>query len=164
MKYCDIMIWKFHHKSFPEKKTQIEEYDIWKISTPLFWKRKFKIRHRSTLRYKMPFWYLIRGIETCLHAKGFVVPMGGTIVYRTFSNYNELCTKYHILSLFSIKVIVIQQNVSCFQIVSIMYWQYILISLRMRRLHFSLSYVGQVCIIKRPSSFIISTLRGSLIN
>ena len=120
---------------------------------PLIGKRKFKIRHRSTLRYKMPFWYLIRVIQTRLHAKGFVVPMGGTIVYRTLSNYNELCTQYHILSLFSIKVIVIQQKVSCFQIVNIMYWQYILISLRMRRLHFSLLYVGQVCIIKRPSSF-----------
>ena len=103
----------------------------------------------------MPFWYLIWLIQTRLHAKGFVVPQGGTIVYRIFSNYNELCTKYHILSLFSIKVIVIQQKVSCLQIVSIMYWQYILISPRMRRLHFSLSYVGQVCNIKRPSSFTI---------
>ena len=51
----------------------------------------------------MPFSYLIRVIQTRLHAKGFVVPMGGTIVYRTFSNYNELCTKYHILSLFFYK-------------------------------------------------------------
>ena len=43
------------------------------------------------------------GPKTRLHAKGFVVPMGGTIVYRTFSNYNELCTKYHLLSMFFYK-------------------------------------------------------------
>ena len=143
----------FTIKISPKKIIPIEENYNWKISIPLIWKRKFKIWHRSTLRYKMPFWHLIRVIKTRLHAKGFIVPMGGTIVYRTFSNYNELCTKCHLLSIFSIKVIVIQQKVACFQIVSIMYWQYILISLRMRRLHFSLSYVGQVCIIKQPSSF-----------
>ena len=148
MKYCDIIIRKFHYKSFPEKNNT--NWGIWQLKDihPLIWKRKFKIRHRSTLRYKMPFWHIIQVIQTRLHAKGFVVPMGGTIVYRTFSNYNELCTKYHLLSFFfSIKVVVIQQKVSCFQRVSIMYWHYILISLRMRRLHFSLSYVGQVCII-----------------
>ena len=100
MKYCDVIIWPFHHKSFPEKIIPTEEYDNWKISTPLIWRRKFKIRHHSTPRYKMPFWYLIRVVQTHLYAKGFVVPMGGTIVYRTFSNYNELCTKYHFLSIF----------------------------------------------------------------
>ena len=98
----------------------------------------------------MSFWYLIWVLQTHLHAKGFVVPMGGTKVYRTFSNYNAQNITFY--QSFSIKVIVIQQKVSCFQIVSIVYWQYKLISLRMRRLHFSLSYVGQVCIIKRPSS------------
>ena len=55
--------------------------------------------------------------------------------------------------LFSIKVVVLQQKESCFQIVGIMYWQYILIPFRMRRLHLSLLYVGHCCIIKRPSSF-----------
>ena len=150
MKYCDIIIWKFQHKSFPEKNHR----GIWQLKdiNPLIWKRKFKIWHSSTLRYKMPFWHLIRVIKTRLHAKGFVIPMGGKIVYRTFSNYNELCTKYHLLSIFSVHVIVIQQKMACFQKVSIMYWQYILISL-MQRLHFSLSYIGQVCIINGPSSF-----------
>ena len=121
---------------------------------PPFLKRKFKIRHRSNPRYKMPFWYLIRVVQTHLHAKGVVVPMVGTIVYKTFSNYNELCTKYHITfyQFFSIKVVVLQQKESCFQIVSIMYWQYILISLRMRRLHLSLLYVGHCCITNRPNS------------
>ena len=102
----------------------------------------------------MPFWYLIWVVQTHLHAKGFVVPMVGTIVYRTFSNYNELCTKYHLLSIFfSIKVVVFQQKESRFQIESIMYWQYILIAFRMGRLHLLLLYVGHCCIIKRPSSF-----------
>ena len=153
MKYCDIIIWSFHHKSFPEKRLPIEEYDSWKISTPLIWKRKFKMRNRSTPRYNMPFWHLIRVIQTQLYAKGFFVPMGGTLVYRTFSNYNELWTKYHLLSIFPIKVVVIQQKLSCFQIVSIMNWQYILILLIMRRLHLSSLYVGHVCIIKWPRSF-----------
>ena len=153
MKYCDIIIWQFHHKIFHEKILLIEEYDNWKTSTPLIWKRKFKIRHRSTPRYKMPFWYLIQVKQTQLYAKGFVVPMGGTLVYRTFSNYIELWTKYHLLSIFSIKVVVIQQKVSCFQIVSIMYWQYILILISMWRLHLSSLYVGHICIIKRPRSF-----------
>ena len=103
----------------------------------------------------MPFWHLNWVIQTHLHAKGFVVPKGGTIVYRTFSIYNELCTKYHLLSIFSIKVIVIQEKVTCFQIVSIMYWQYLLISRTMRRLHFSLSYVGQFCIKKKTEFLII---------
>ena len=126
---------------------------------PLFEKRKFKIRHRSTPRYKMPFWHLIWVIKTQLYAEGFVVPMGGTLVYRTFSNYNELWTKYHLLSFFfSIKVVVIQQKLSCFQIVSIMYWQYILILLIMRWPHLSSLYVGHVCIIKRPRSFTVMTL------
>ena len=125
---------------------------------PPFLKRKFKIRHRSNPRYKMPFWYLIRGIQAHFHAKGFVVPMVGTIVYRTFSNFNELCTKYHLLSIFfSIKVVVLQQKESCVQIVSIMYWLYILISFRMRRLHLLCLYVGHCCIIKRPSSKVWST-------
>ena len=87
----------------PKKILPIEEYDNWKISTPLFWKRKFKIRHRSNPRNKMPFRYLIRVVQTHLHAKGFVVPMVGTIVYRTFYNYNELCTKNHLLSIFFYK-------------------------------------------------------------
>ena len=105
-------------------------------------------------RYEMSFWHLIRAMQTQLHAKGFVLPMDGTIVYRTFSiNYNELCTKCHLLSFFSIKV-VFQRKVSCVQIVSIMYWKYILISLRMQRLHLSLLYVGYICIIKRPNSFV----------
>ena len=73
-------------------------------------------------------------------------------------NYAQNITFYQC---FSIKVIVIQQKVSCFQIVSIVYLQYKLISLRMQRLHFLLSYVGQVCIIKRPSSFMT---RGKLLN
>ena len=153
MKYCDIIIWPFHHKGFPGKILPIEE--IWQLKdiNPLFWKIKLKIRHRSQHRYKMPFWYFIRVVQTHLHAKGFVVPMVGTIVYRTFSNYNELCTKYNLLSIFfSIKVVVLQQKETCFQIESIMYWQYILISLRMRRLHLSLLYVRHCCIIKRPSS------------
>ena len=156
-----MILWyeNFTIKVSPKNNIPMEKYDNWKIITPLIWKRKFKILHRSTLRYKMPFWYLIRVIQTRLHAKGFVVPMGGTIVFRTFSNYNELCTKYRLLSFFfSIQVIVIQQKVSCFQIVSIMYWHYILISLRMQRLQFSLSYVGLVCIIKGPSSFGVSVL------
>ena len=122
---------------------------------PLIWKRQFKLRHRSTPRYKMPFWYLIQVIQTQLHAKGFVVPMGGTLVYRTFSNYIELWTKYHLLSIFFIKVVVIQQKMSCFQIVSIMYWQYILILISVWRLHLSSLYVGHICIIKRPRSFSI---------
>ena len=143
----------FTIKVSPKNILPIEEYDSWKISTPLIWKRKFKIRHRSTPRYKMPFWHLIRVIQTQLHAKWFVVPMGGTLVYRTFSNYNELWTKYHLLSIFSIKVVVIQQKLSCFQIVSITYWQYILILLIMRRLHLSSLYAGHVCIINRPRSF-----------
>ena len=153
MKYCDIKIWPFHHKSFPEKNNI--NRGIWQLKdiNPPFLMRKFKIRHRFTPRYKMPFWHLIRVIQTHLHGKGFVVPMVGTIVYRTFSNYNELCTKYHLLSFFSIKVVVIQQKESCFQIVNIIYWQYISISLGMRRLHLSLLYVGHVCIIKQPSSF-----------
>ena len=151
------MIWKYHHNSFPAKK--YTNRGIWQLKDintppPLIWKRKFKIRYGSTLRYKMLFWHLFRIIQTRLHAKGFVVPIGGTIVYRTFSNYNELCTKYHLLSMFFINVILIQQKVSCLQIVRIMHGQYILISLRTRRLHFSLSYIGQVCIIKRPCSFI----------
>ena len=43
-------------------------------------------------------------VQTHLYAKGFVVPMGGTIVYRTFSNYNELSTKYHLLSIFFLNI------------------------------------------------------------
>ena len=34
-----------------------------------------------------------------------------------------------------------------------MYWHYLLIPFRMRRLHLSLLNVGHYCIIKRPSSF-----------
>ena len=153
MKYCDIIIWPFHHKIFPEKILPIEEYDNWKTSTPLIWKRKFKIRHRSTPRYKMPFWYLIQVIQTQLYAKGFVVPMGGTIVYRTFSNYIELWTKYHLLSIFFYKSCrhptkgVMFSDSFC-----IMYWQYILILISMWRLHLSSLYVGHICIIKRPRS------------
>ena len=75
-------------------------------------------------------------------------------------NYAQNITFYQF---FSIKIIVIQQKVSCFQIFSILYWQYKLISLRMRQLHFSLSYVGQVCIIKRPSSFIHVKISNSLL-
>ena len=159
MKYCDIIIWPFHHKIFPEKILPIEEYNNWKTSTPLIWKRKFKIRHRSTPRYKMPFWYLIQVIQTQLYAKGFVVPMGGTLVYRTFSNYIELWTKYQFSS---IKVVVIQQKVSCFQIVSIMYWQYILILISMWRLRLSSLYVGHICIIIRPRSFDRSMTLGKI--
>ena len=48
------------------------------------------------------------------------------------------------INFFSIKVVVIQQKVSCFQIVSIMYSQYILILLIMRRLHLSSLYVGHL--------------------
>ena len=102
----NIVILLYDHftiKVSPEKILPIEEYDSWKISTPLIWKRKFKIRHRSTPRYKMPFWHFIRVIQTQLYAKGFVVPMGGTLVYRTFSNYNDLLTKYHLLSIFFYK-------------------------------------------------------------
>ena len=129
MKYCDVIIWPFHHKSFPVKNNT--NRGIWQLKdiNPLFWKRNFKIRHRSTPRYKMPFWYLIRVVQTHLHAKGFVVPMGGTIVYRTFSNYNELCTNNTFYHFFSKIVAVLRQKESCFQIVSIMYWQYILIYL-----------------------------------
>ena len=57
------------------------------------------------------------------------------------------------INFFSIKVVVIQQKVSCFQIVSIMYWQYSLILISMWRLHLSSLYVGHICIIKRPRSF-----------
>ena len=39
------------------------------------------------------------GSQKQLHAKGLVVPMAGTIFYGTFSNYNELCTKYQRLSI-----------------------------------------------------------------
>ena len=101
-KWNIVILWyeNFIIKVSPKNNIPIEKYDNWKIITPLIWKRKFKIRHRSTLRYKMPFWYLIRVIQTRLHAKGFVVPMGGTIVFITFSNYNELCTKYRLLSIF----------------------------------------------------------------
>ena len=63
---------------------------------------------------------------------------------------------------FSIKVVVLIQKESCFQIVSIMYWQYIWISFRMRRLHLSKLYVGHCCIIKRPSSFGILYFSGAL--
>ena len=98
-----ILLYKNVTIKVSPKKIPIEEYDNWKISTPLIWKRKFKIRNRSTLRYKMPFWHLIRVMQTCLHAMGFVVPMGGTIVYRTFYNYNEICTKYQLLSIFFYK-------------------------------------------------------------
>ena len=123
-----IVILLYDHftiKVSPKKIIPIGEYYNWKIPTPLFWKRKFKIRHCSNPSYKMPFWYLIWVVKTHLHAKGFVVPMVWTIVYRTFSNYNEWCTKYNLLSFFSIKVVVLQQKESYFQIVSIMYWQYI---------------------------------------
>ena len=65
-------------------------------------------------------------------------------------NYEQNITFYQF---FFIKVVVIQQKLSCFQIVSIMYWQYILILLIMRRLHLSSLYVGHICIIKRPRSF-----------
>ena len=64
-------------------------------------------------------------------------------------NYEQNITFYQF---FSIKVVVIQQKLACFQIVSIMYWQYLLILLIMRRLHLSSLYVGHVCIIKRPRS------------
>ena len=73
---------------------------------------------------------------------------------QNISNYKELCIKYHLLSFFfSIEFVVIQQKVSCFQIVKIIYLQYIqvLSFLRMQRLHISLLYVGHVCIIKRHS-------------
>ena len=154
-----LLLWKFHNKSFPEKIIPIEEYDNWKISTPLFWKRKFMIRHRSYPRYKMPSWYLIRIVQTHLHAKGFVELLVGTIVYKTVSNYNELCRKYHLLSIFFYKsyrsttkgVLFSDCNIY----ISIMYWQYILISCRMRRLHLLLLYVGHCCITKWPSSFSI---------
>ena len=119
---------------------------------PFLEREKFNIRHRSNPRYEMSFWYLIWVLQMHSHAKGFVVPIVGTIVCRTFSNYNELCTKYQLLSIFSIKVVVFQQKDSCFQIASIMYRQYKLISFRMRRLHFTLSYVEHCCIIKGPSS------------
>ena len=106
MKYCDVIIWPFHHKSFPEKNNT--NRGIWQLKDinppPFFWKRNFKIRHRSTPRYKMLFWYLIWVVQTHLYAKGFVVPMGGTIVYITFSNYNELCTQYHHLSIFFLNI------------------------------------------------------------
>ena len=65
-------------------------------------------------------------------------------------NYAQNITFY---PFFSIKAVVIQQNVSCFQIVSTMYWLYILVSLRMPRLHLSWLYVGHVRITKQPSSF-----------
>ena len=65
-------------------------------------------------------------------------------------NYAQNITFY---PFFSIKAVVIQQNVSCFQIVSTMYWLYILVSLRMPRLQLSWLYVGHVRIIKQPSSF-----------
>ena len=46
------------------------------------------------------------------HAKGFVEPIGETIVYRTFSNCNELCTKYHFLSFFFLEKL-LASNKSC---------------------------------------------------
>ena len=124
-----------------------------KHQPPLFERENSKY---DIVRYKMPFWYLIQVIQTQLYAKGFVVPMGGTLVYRTFSNYIELWTKYHLYRFFSIKVVLIQQKVSCFQIDSIMYWQYILILISMWRLHLSSLYVGHICIIKRLRSKILS--------
>ena len=42
-------------KVSPKNVIPIKEYDNLKTSTPLFWKRKFKMPHRSTPRYKMPF-------------------------------------------------------------------------------------------------------------
>ena len=48
-----------------------------------------------------------------LHAKGYVVPLGGTIIYLIFSYHNELyvqcITFYHF---YSIKVVVIQLKTS----------------------------------------------------
>ena len=103
MKYCDIIKEPIHHERSPKKDNTNREIRQLKYINPLLGKRKIKIRYRSTPRYKMPFWHLIRVIQTQLHEKGFVVPMDGTMSYRTFSNYNELCTKYHLLSMFFYK-------------------------------------------------------------
>ena len=62
----NIVILLYDHftiKVSPKKIIPIEEYGNWKISSPLFWKRKFKIRHCSNPRYKMLFWYLIRVVK-----------------------------------------------------------------------------------------------------
>ena len=76
-------------------------------------------------------------------------------------NYEQNITFYQF---FSIKVVVIQQKLSCLQIVSIVYWQYILILLIMRRLHLLSLYVGHVCIIKRPRSFTVLKISVVLIS
>ena len=88
---------------------------------PFFERENSRYNIVPTLGTKCPFDILFGSYKTHLLAKGFVVPMVGMIVYRAFSNYNELCTKYHFLSIFSIKVFVLQQRTSCFQIVSIIY-------------------------------------------
>ena len=51
--------------------------------SPLFERENSRYDIVSPLGKKMPFWHLILVIQTQLRAKGFVVPMGGTIVYRT---------------------------------------------------------------------------------
>ena len=45
---------------------------------------------------KCPLDIIFRSYKHAFMQRGFVVPMGGTIVYRTFSNYNELCIKNHL--------------------------------------------------------------------
>ena len=51
--------------------------------------------------------------------------MGGNIVYRPFLKLQGIMLNMSPFIIFSIKVVVIQQKISCFQIVSIMYCQYI---------------------------------------
>ena len=79
-----LLLYHFTTTVFPKKIKPIEEVDNSKILPSLFEREKFKIQHRSYPRYKMLFWHLIRVIQTELHAKRFVLPMVGTIVYRTF--------------------------------------------------------------------------------
>ena len=152
MKYCVIITWPFNHKRFPERIIPIENCDNWKISTPFLEREKSRYNIVPSRRYKMPFWYLIRVLKHNCMQRDFFVIISGTMSNRTFSNYNEVCKENHLLSMFFSIKRYCHPTKSFMFLDTIFYWQYIIISLRMRRLYLSLFNVGHVCITKRPSS------------
>ena len=69
---------------------------------PLFERENLRHDIVPPLGTKCPFDILFGSYKhTCMQRD--LLYLGETIVYRTFSNYNELCTKYHLLSIFFYK-------------------------------------------------------------
>ena len=120
---------------------------------PLFERKNSRYDIVPPLGTKCPFDILFGSYLHACMQKNVLYLWVDTIVYRTFSNYNELFTKYHLL-------LILFYNSYRHPTKGVMFSDSkynvltILISIRMRRLHFSLSYVGQVYVIKRPSYFV----------